>query len=143
MKVRESQIARCAFSAAIDIAKVFFERCDASGRMPVGTPTWRRRHSCVIVLDHTDRARRHDALRLGWCDHHALAPKTFEGLLTVRPASGYAELILEGELAVPESARALLAQLADFIEREWQQFVQSTPSIEACNARERSPMAFV
>ncbi|GAC1550737.1 MAG: hypothetical protein NVS3B16_25370 [Vulcanimicrobiaceae bacterium] len=141
MKVRETQIAACAFSAAIELAKEFFERCDEPGLAPMAASSARRRRSYVVVPDHTDRARHHEALRLGWCRHHALAPATFEGYLTVRPASGRAELILEGELAGTGSARELLTSIADFIEREWDHFVRSTPSVEACNARERSGMA--
>ena len=137
MRIREAQIVACAFSAAIEIAKVFFDRYDepvASGRRP---------RSCVVVPDHTDRARRHDALRLGWWNHPGLAPGTFEGLLTVRPASGNAELILEGELASGADARELLQRIAAFVERDWQRFVQSTPDVEACNARGRSGVAIV
>ncbi len=141
MKVREAQIAACAFSAAIEIAKEFFDRYDEPNQIPAGSAFARRRRSSVVVPDHTDRARRHDALRLGWCNHHALAPATFEGLLTARPAYGHTELILEGELASADAARELLQGIATFVEREWERFVQSTPDIQACNARGRSGMA--
>ncbi|GAC1312735.1 MAG: hypothetical protein NVS2B3_04280 [Vulcanimicrobiaceae bacterium] len=140
MKVRETRIAKCAFSAAIEIAKEYFERRDEPGRARAGAPA-RRRPSCVVVRDHTDRARYHDALHLCWCGHEALAPATFEGLLTVRPASGDVELILEGDIVGAGSADALLGEIASYVEREWSHFVAETPTIDACNARAHAGMA--
>lgn len=141
MKIRESHIATCAFSAAIEIAKEFFDRYDEPGLEPMGSSSARRKRSCMVVPDHTDRARYHHALRLGWCQHHALAPRSFEGYLTVRPASGRVELILEGELAGSGSVSDLLHEIADYIERQWVQFLEETPTIDACNARSRSGLA--
>lgn len=141
MKIRETRIATCAFSAAIDIAKEFFDGKDEPGLAAMGASSARCRRSCLVIPDHTDRARRHHALHLGWCEHHALAPATFEGLLTVRPASREVELILEGEIIGSGSAQRLLQDLVAFIELEWEHFVAETPSIETCNSRMHSEMA--
>lgn len=143
MRIRETQIVSCAFSAAIEIAKEYFDRYDEPGLAPMGSSSAKRRRSCTVVPDHTDRARRHEALRLGWCDHHALAPPSFVGLLTVRPASGRTEIVIEGEIPGQESAAVLLHDLATYVESQWQQFVQATPTIEACNARAHAGMASV
>lgn len=122
MNVRESHVAACAFSAAIEIAKEFFDHRD--GR------------ASYVVPDHTDRARYHDALRLSWHEHPLFAPESFEGYLTVRPVHGRVELIVEGDSFESASASELLDDLVTFVEREWSQFVETTPSIDACNARQ-------
>jgi len=135
MKIREARIAACAFSAAIDIARAFFDRADEPNLHVAGAAVVRRRRSYVVIPDHTDHARRHEALHLGWCDHHSLAPSTFEGVLTVRPASGRVELILEGDVLSEADASRLLLAIAHHIEGEWRSFVARTPSIDACNQR--------
>lgn len=121
MQIREARVAACAFSSAIEIAKEYFDGRDA--------------RVARVVPDHTDRARYHDALRLTWREHGSLSPGTFEGYLTVRPASGSVEVILEGELAGEGTARELLRELSDYLECQWMDFVRATPSIEMCNAR--------
>lgn len=121
MEIREARVAACAFSAAIEIAKEFFDGRDE--------------RVARVVPDHTDRARYHDALRLDWSEHRFLAPATFEGYLTVRPASGSVEVILEGAFAGDGSVCELLAELVGYLEYQWTDFVRATPSIEMCNAR--------
>ncbi len=143
MKIRESQIASCAFSAAIELAKEYFERRDEPGPASRGASSAFRRRSCLVVADHTDRARSHAALRLEWSEHHALTPPTFVGFLTARPASRHVELILEGELEDAGALRELLGEVARHVEREWDRFVHETPSIEIINARTRPEVALV
>lgn len=141
MRIRETRVVSCAFSAAVELAKEYFDVRDDPGLRPMAASSARKRRSCIVVPDHTDRSRRHDALRLGWCDHHALVPRTFEGLLTARPASGRTEVILEGEVAAHASASDLLADVVAFVEFQWVEFVEARPSIEVCNARGRSKVS--
>lgn len=135
MRIRETRVVSCAFSATIEIAKEYFDERDEPGLMPMAASSARRRRSCLVVPDHTDRSRRHEALRLSWSEHHALVPTTFEGLLTARPASGRTEVILEGEVAGHASVSELLSGVVAFVESQWNEFVEARPTIEACNAR--------
>lgn len=156
MKIHEAQTSSCPFGAAIRFAESFFVACDKTRQRVTGaTQLGDLMPSCQVVVDSTDSARRHDALKLTWSHQASFLPPDFNGSLTVRPASGESELTLEGShdwqpgaptngldldnvarLVVARAAmRLLLQRIVSHVEAEWSQFVHDCPSIAMCNAQ--------
>ena len=151
--IRETAIAHCPFSAAIEYATCFFAdhaTLSLEGTLALQTDALT---TFEVVRDTTDTARFHHALHLDWSpDRHLPLPR-FSGLLTVRPDSTRTELILEGTYEPPfglvgqvfdglfgkqvahGTVRALLRQIATSIEGQWQHFGCTMPDIEALNLR--------
>lgn len=151
--LRETAIAHCPFSAAIEYAGRFFSE---HANLPlVGTLALRTDVSSTfeVVLDTTDSSRLHDALHLDWSPGEHLPLPRFSGLLTVRPDSTHAELILEGTYEPPfglvgqvfdgllgkqiahGTVRALLRQISTSIETQWRQYVSTKPDVAELNLR--------
>lgn len=158
--IRETAIAHCPFSAAIEFAASFFAghtTLPLAGTLALQTDVLT---TFEVVLDTTDSSRLHDALHLDWSPGRHLPLPRFSGLLTVRPDSNHAELILEGTYEPPfglmgqvfdgllgkqiahGTVRALLRQIATSIEGQWQHYVRAKPDVAALNLRdgaERTP----
>ncbi len=151
--IRETAIALCPFSAAIEFAATFFAKnitLPLAGTLALRTDVIT---TFEVVLDTTDSSRLHDALHLDWSPGQHLPLPRFSGLLTVRPESSRSELILEGTYEPPlglvgqvfdsllgrqiahGTVRALLRQISTSIESEWQQYVSAKPDIAALNLR--------
>ena len=80
--IRRDDLARCAFSEAIECCDRYLRRAAERGyieELVVGTEI-----SVTLTEDFTDSVRRHDALEFSWCPRSALLPKG-RALLTVRP----------------------------------------------------------
>lgn len=151
--IRETAIAHCPFSAAIEYATYFFEQrttLPLSGTLALQTDVLT---TFEVVLDRTDASRLHNALHLDWSPGERLPLPRFSGLLTVRPDSSRSELSLEGTYEPPFGSlgqifdglmgrqiahgtlRALLRQISAFIELRWQNYVLAKPDIATLNAR--------
>jgi hypothetical protein len=96
MHLYEVQTASCPSSAAIEFAETFFIPSSKTSPANSGRePRWPL-PACEVIIDYTDSARRHDALKLRWAQRAFLLPPGFEGFLTVRPTRVRSRLTLEG-----------------------------------------------
>jgi hypothetical protein len=96
MHLYEVQTASCPSSAAIEFAETFFIPSSKTSPANSGRePRWLL-PACQVIVDYTDSARRHDALKLRWAQRAFLLPPGFEGFLTVRPTCVRSRLTLEG-----------------------------------------------
>ena len=151
--IRETAVAHCPFSAAIEYAACFFANhatLSLEGTLALQTDVLT---TFEVVLDTTDASRLHDALHLDWSPGRHLPLPRFSGLLTVRPDSTRTELMLEGAYEPPfglvgqvfdgllgrqiahSTVRALVRQIATSIESQWQHYVCTMPDVDALNLR--------
>lgn len=152
--IRETAIADCPFSAAIEYATAFFAQhktLPLAGTLALRTDVLT---TFEVVLDTTDSSRLHDALHLDWSPGEHLPLPRFSGLLTVRPDSGRTELILEGTYEPPfgfvgaifdsllgsqiahGTVRALLRQISTSIEARWVGYCLEKPDVATLNRRD-------
>jgi hypothetical protein len=76
----------CPFSAIVDVLACVFRERHYAG--------W------VVVDDADDDVRRHDAIRIDWCDVHSPLP-SFRGRITVRPHFRKSRMRISGTANVP------------------------------------------